>query len=522
MQHDAFRISIATCGAIGDGATLATAAIQDALDQAGEAGGGTVFVPPGTWLTGTVFLRSGTTLELHPAARILGSPDLAAYTQRSWGQHIDRTPWHLIAVCGVRDVRITGGGTIDGNGPAFWEPCVDDPARRDPERVPPGAYGGLDPITCVPERHAGTPQATLAWIRANKERRPSPMIEITECENVRIDNVHITNSAGWLLHLHNSHRLWITGVRLSANLMGPNNDGFDITGCQDVLVSDCHLSCCDDAICVKTTPDSQPIERVTVTNCVIRTRCVALKFGCAETFHDFKQVTFSNCVVYESSRAVGIYTKRGGNIDDVTISNIVCDTRNPFVMNRPIHIQARVPPTEDGVAPGRIRNVIIQGVVCRTDGRMLLSAEQQGQIDGVVIRDLQVELPMLDDPALLADRVSCGQLPHEHPDVVAARAVVVAKNIDRLVLDNLMVRWPQTDSAGRMVVPADWSFPLKACNGMFDAFFARGEFATGALPPFALTWARGVRGGYLSAPTAVPAPGAPAHDHAQCDWPMRD
>ena len=76
--------------------------------------------------------------------------------------------------------------------------------------------------------------------------------------------------------------------------MGPNNDGFDITGSQDVMISDCTLSCCDDAIVLKTTPDSGPIERVTVTNCVIRTRCAALKLGASESFHDMRQIAFSN------------------------------------------------------------------------------------------------------------------------------------------------------------------------------------------------------------------------------------
>ena len=514
---DSFRCSITDFGAVGDGTTLCTQAIQAAFDQIGAAGGGTVVVPPGTYRTGTVFLRSGTTLELHPAARLLGSPDLSDYIEAQWGQHIDRTPWHLLAAIEVENVVISGGGTIDGNGPAFWEDCV-APVGASPSTVP-GAFQELDPITCVPARHDDPRKGPVAWIRANKERRPSPMIEISGCRNVVVSGVHITNSAGWLLHLHNTKEVRIQGVRLTSNLMGPNNDGFDITGCHDVLVSDCTLSCCDDAICLKTTPDSMTCERVTVTNCIIRTKCVALKFGCSETFHDFKQVTFSNCVVTESSRAVGIYTRRGGNIEDVTITNIVCDTRNPFMMNRPVDIQAHMPPDE--VAPGRIRNVTISNLALRTDGRCLITAEQPGLINGLILRDWQISYPTIDDPQLAAAVVTCGQLPLKETDALAARAAVVCKNVHRLVIDNLLVDWPQTDADGRIDCPTDWCFELKACNGMFDAFFERPEFTDGTVPPFHAVWAKGIRGGSCRVPDASGA-GAAAVELIDCDWTLRD
>lgn len=514
------RLDVTAFGAVGDGQTMNTEAIQKALDALSEQGGGTLFVPAGTWLTGTIQLHSGTTLELHPAARLLGSPNLEDYREVRWGQHIDRTPWHLVAAFDAHDITITGGGTIDGNGPAFWEPCEAGPHTPADADVPPGAYNGLHALSVVPSRHNQPDRAAIAWIRANKEKRPSPMVEISGCSNVRIENVHLTNSAGWTLHLHNTQYAWLRGVKLTSNLMGPNNDGFDITGCQDVMVSDCHLSCCDDAICLKTTPDSQPIERITVTNCVIRTKCAALKFGCAETFHDMRQVTFSNCVVYESSRAVGIYTKAGGNIDDVTIANIVCDTRNPFVMNRPLQIQVQGP--KDGGPCGRIRNVMVSNLICRTDGRILIAAPDDAPVENLVLRDIQMVYPTVDDPRLLADKLSCGQLPLAHPDVVGARAAVVAKNVRQFVLDNLMVTWPDVSAGGTLQVPDDWQFDIKACNGMFDTFFSREEFSTGKLPPFALVWAKQVVGGYVSALTAQAASGGDRFVLKDCEWKVRE
>lgn len=504
--------SIVDFGAVGDGATLNTEAFRRAVAAVVAERGGTVYVPAGVWLTGTVFLDSKVCLELHPAAVILGSPRLSDYHEGRRGQHGDRSPWHLIVADGKQDVTIRGG-TIDGNGPAFWEPCRPGPAADPGRAMPAGAFRGWDAIHVVPARQPDDARAVISWIKHVDNRRPSPMIEITGCRNVRIQDVHITNSAGWLLHTHNTKHLWITGVLLTSNLMGPNNDGFDITGCQDVVVSDCNLSCCDDGICLKTTPDSLPVERVTITNCTVRSRCAAIKFGCVESFHDFRQVTISNCVIYESNRGIAIYSKAGATIEDVAISNIVCDTRAPFMASRPIHIECKKEPNEQGEikAIGKIRNVQISNMVCRTEGRILLVGDPASPLRNVVLRDIRMTYPTVDDPAIAFAGMPCGQFCKEHADARTARAVVVAKHTDGLVFDNLMVDWPATDAAGRMIVPPEWDFSLKAANGGYD-HYPREEFNTGAVPDFALVWGKDMRGGRLSMPLAKPPrPGLQAY-----------
>ena len=482
-------------GAVGDGKTLCTEAIQRAIDAAGAARGGTVFFPAGTYLTGTIALRDGITLDLHPAATILGSPDLDDYTEHAWGQHIDRTPWHLIGAHGCRDITLTGGGTIDGNGPAFWEPMTHTPGATEPTPL-----DQLDPITATPLRITDPAKAPLSVIIAQKERRPSPMIEISGCTNVRVTGIHITNSAGWNLHLHNCRHVHLHGVKLTSNMHGPNNDGFDITGCRDVLVSDCYLSCCDDAICLKTTPDSWPCERVTITNCIIRTHCVAVKFGCAETFHDFRQVTISNLVVYESNRAIGIYSLEGATVEDVTITNIVCDTKLPTMMNRAIHIDCRRKRPESKL--GVIRNITISNVVCRTDGRVLLTGQPESPLRNITLRDIQLVYPTVDDPAIHGRTLGGAQFSNANPDARAARAAVVAENVDRLVIENLSIEWPRTDGDGVMSVPDDWRFAIKNANGVLE-FFERDAFCPGdILPPMHALWGRGLSGGYARLPLA--------------------
>jgi polygalacturonase len=307
-------------GAVGDGVTLNTKAIQTALDAVGP--GGIVLVPPGTFLTGTIFLRSNTVLELMPGATLLGSPRLEDYIRVSTGIVGDRTGYHLVVAENVHNIVIRGQGTIDGNGPSFWEPTGGSRLEEYPLRAP-------DPET-----------GRLMWILAPRQHdgRPSPMVELRHSQDVRVEGVHLTNAGGWTLHLFDCDRGWVRGIRLTSNLMGPNNDGIDITECRDVMISDCDISCCDDAICLKTYPGGRACERITATNCVIRTRCVAFKTG--EAYGHFRQVTFSNSVIYECSRAVGLYAMNGGLVEDVVISNIVCDTRGPLMVNRPIHIEA--------------------------------------------------------------------------------------------------------------------------------------------------------------------------------------
>lgn len=501
------QVSITDFGAVPGGETLNTEAFNKAVAAVVAEQGGTVYVPAGVWLSGTIHLASRVSLELHPAAVILGAPRLADYDEGRRGQHGDRTPWHLIVADGVEDVSIRGG-TIDGNGPAFWEPCRPGPGNgfyRDRRTPPAGAFRGWDALSVVPARIDDDATAPISWIKHCDNQRPSPMIEITECRNVRVQDVHITNSAGWLLHTHNTRHLWITGVKLTSNLMGPNNDGFDITGCQDVVVSDCNLSCCDDGICLKTTPDALPVERVTITNCTIRSRCAAIKFGCAETYHDFRQVTISNCVVYESNRGIAIYSKCGAVVEDVTISNIVIDTKAPFMASRPIHIECKEEHNGQGEVRdiGAIRNVVISGVVARTEGRILLVGDPRSPLRDIVLRDIQLSYPTVDDPAISNADLPCGQFAKDHPDARAARGVVVAKHTEDLVIDQLQVRWPAVDEDGRMQVPDEWHFAWKAANGGYD-HYPREAFTTDRIPDFAIVWGRDLRGGYLRLPLARP------------------
>ncbi len=449
-------------GAKGDGKTVCTKQIQAALDACTKAGGGTVVVPKGIYVTGTIFIKDNTTLQIDPNGVIKGSGDIKDYTFMAWGGdgNIDRQPYHLVAAKDAHHIAITGTGTIDGNGPAFFLP-----------------------------NDGKSPRWTLA-----AKTKVSPMVELWNCKDVRLRDVLLNNPAGWTCHIFDCDRVVIDGIRIDNNLFTPNSDGIDITGGQDVMISNCYISTCDDAICLKTSPDSRECKRVTVTNCIIRTMCVALKLG-NESYKDMSQVTFSNCVVYGSSRAVGIYSQDGGVLEDITVSNIVCDTKAPFIFNRPIHISL----LQMGKTRGAVRNVLISNFIANTDGRIMLTSEDGSKLENITLRDVQLTYPFIENPELYVIGAQSKQFSPRSLEARKAKAAIVADNINNLVLDNLTINWVHPDST----VHKDYAMKERIEHGGKRVFTP--DYSKSHQTDLGVFWGRNVNGGYLDIPLAKPS-----------------
>ncbi len=465
-------------GAIGDGMTLNTRAIQQAINSAESAGGGRVIIPPGIYKSGTIFLKNNIILDVQPGATILGSENINDYTEMTWGHNRDRQPYHLIMAKDVQNITISGGGTIDGNGPAFWQPHN---PKDDPQ-----------------------------WIMP-KAKKISPLMEIQNCQNVRIQDVLLKTGGGWTLHLYDSDLIHVNRVQILNHLFSPNGDGIDITGCFDVTISDCIIKTCDDAICLKTTGDSRECKRVTVTNCIIECSCAALKLG-NESFRDISQVTLSNCTIFNSSRAFAIYAESAGTIEDIAVSNIVCDTRSPLIYNRPIHISLRKRFSENGLLydsqiinsdkifdpAGRepqLRNIMISNFIAKTEGRILITAAPGQMIENLTLRDIHLTYPFIEDPVPYIDRAKSSQFSPQNPAAKQARAAVVVENVKNFVLENLNITWPMSSA-----VPKDWQFPKRIANGTIDSFYP--DYFKARQTEFSAVWARNIQGGYIHSPLA--------------------
>jgi hypothetical protein len=437
-------------GAIPDGKTLNTAAIQAALDAVKETGGGTVVVPPGTFVTGSLVVHGHTELVLMAGAVLQGSRDLRDYVINNPIPQSRRDPFdnpamqdrHLLLLYRAHGVTIRGPGVIDGQGDAFWNPPADPAARK--------------------------------WWTHRNWQRPCPMIDIIECEDLRLEGFTLRNSPGWTVELQNCDRVGVHGVHVRNHFWGPNTDAFDICGCRDVMISDCHIVCGDDAFCIKTMPHTRSSERITITNCTMRTNCVGLKLGCFESHKDMRQIAFSNNVVFNSSRGVGIYNFKGATFEDILISNLVYDDDNELPLNRPIHIDLRHEAVKGwgGESPtgkaGIVRRVMISNVVAKTRGRILLTHADDGVLEDISLRDIQLHYPQVEDPGPIGRDAGSAQFSNHSPQARVARAALVAEGVDRLQVRNLQIRWPQGRAPG-FPFAAGW---LRRCTGMVDSPFA--------------------------------------------------
>jgi hypothetical protein len=306
-------------GAVGDGVAKDTAAVQRAIDACAAAGGGTVLFPAGTYLCGSLHLKSNVTLHLDNGATILGSllkedydpPETLDFKNDA---DVETTYFHqsLIWGEGLERVAITGGGTIDSG---F------------------GKRGGPKPIA------------------------------LKRCRFVNISGIRILNAPNYAISLLGTDDVNIDGV----TILNAFADGIDPDSCRNVRISNCHIEAIDDAIVPKTSfslGERRSCENITVTNCFLSTRCNGFKLG-TESGGDFKRIAVSNCVITGKKgkspaiSGIALESVDGANIDGVTVSNItMTDVRAPIFLRLGNRGRDQETPT-----PGSLRNVIIDNIV---------------------------------------------------------------------------------------------------------------------------------------------------------------
>ncbi len=406
-------LSITECGA--QPGSLCTESIQQAIDRVASAGGGTVLVPDGTFLSGTLRMRTGVTLLVRPNAVLKASENLDDFPEISRDAEFQDQKRHFILAEDEANITITGGGALDGSGPAFWE----------------GFHG------------------QSKWIKA-RQPRVHPMLELRRCTHVVLDDIRIRNSPGWTVHPYCCDDVTLRGVRLDNDLYGPNTDGFDINGCRDVFISDCKLSCGDDGIILKATESARSTERVVITNCVVRSNCIGIGLG-QETESGIRQVAISNCVLHECNRMFSIGIWAGGFVEDVTVTGCVGDTHCEPYLSRPIHIEVKQHAKRDHVPLGTLRNVQISNFISRGEGRSILVAQEGTMLENITLRDVHLEFDRLEDAAKLSPELGTegsSQYANRNLEARKQNAAFIVENARALRMEGLNVTWPaQPDNA---------------------------------------------------------------------------
>ncbi len=293
-------------GAKGDGAALNTVAIQTTIDAAAKTGGTVVFAP-GVYLTGSIFLKSGTHLQLDQGVELRGSqvqtehpimPTRVAGIEMQW-------PAALINVYEQSSVKITGQGVIDGDGKQWWD-----------------KYGAM---------RREYDSKGLRWAADYDAQRPR-LIQIYKSDNVDLQGLTLRRSGFWTVHICYSRKVTVDGITIRNNIggRGPSTDGIGVDSSSDVLVENADIECNDDAVVMKAGRDAdglrvhRPTENVVIHDITVRDAAAGITFG-SETSGGIRHVEAYRVHVL-SPTPIGILFKsastRGGTVEDISIHDI--------------------------------------------------------------------------------------------------------------------------------------------------------------------------------------------------------
>ncbi len=326
--------------AVADGKTINTTAIQESIDICHAAGGGRVIVSGGTYVTGTIILKSNVEIYIEADGKLLGSPYCEDYPERQNVRHVKSKLLPrgrnacLIFAEEAENIGIGGPGVIDGNGQNFVRELTEE--ERDTKRPVRWRYKRIDAPT------------------------PPRVVFFAGCRNVKVTDVSMMNQpAGWSYWIHDCDYVTFDRCKIVADLQYPNNDGIHVNSSRNVTISNCLISCGDDCIVVRANNSSlsknKVCEKVTVTNCNLTSYSSGIRVG---WINDgvIRNCSFSNIVMTDTLNAVSIRLpgrtsperiqdegREATLVENLSFNNIVMDR----IFGYPINISiSRLPMTK--------------------------------------------------------------------------------------------------------------------------------------------------------------------------------
>ncbi len=314
--------NVADFGAVADGITLATEAIQNTIDAATEAGGGKVIFPIGTYLSGALFVKSNVDLHIGEGV-VIQAIQNNDYYPRKWTRIAGiemEWPAALINVYNEKNVRITGKGVIDGNGKYWWDKFWGDPKYSG------GMWGEYK-------------DKGIRWAVDYDCERVRPVV-IWKSEDVLLKDFTVKRAGFWTISLTYSTRVHVDGLVVRNNIggHGPSSDGVDTDSSKDVLVENCDIDCNDDNLCIKAGKDAdglrvnRPAENIVYRNCITRAGHGLITLG-SETSGGMRNIEVYGLKAIGTN--IGIRFKsakvRGGVIENIHFHDIKMENvANPF------------------------------------------------------------------------------------------------------------------------------------------------------------------------------------------------
>jgi len=349
-------------GAHRDGSASSTAAFRAAIQACAKAGGGTVFVPAGNYLSGAIELVSNLTLHIDSGAVIRFAANREEYpmvASRFEGVET-QAPAAMLGGSHLENVAITGRGTIMAVN-ADWRALMSSQDNR---------VAWTDLLAKL-ERHESVTEAQRQ--KAALSLR-ADFIRPVESKNILIEGIHIVGSPMWVLHMLYCENVVIRNVVVET-CPGANTDGVDIDSCRHVRISDSYFDTGDDAICLKSGKDAdglrvnRPTEDVAITNCTIHRGHGAVVLG-SETSGGIRNVVASNIVAQGTDRGIRIKSTRGrgGVLENLRFDNWVIED-TPYPAIEVTNYYTRAPEEPVSVRTPVFRNIAISNVTinrCRT------------------------------------------------------------------------------------------------------------------------------------------------------------
>lgn len=313
-------------GAIADGKTNSTAAVQEAVDVCYKNGGGVIYIPFGIYVLASVHIYSNIHFVFEPGAKLLGSLNVDDFDERekvdyTLYQDVSHSYFHraMFWCENCENISFSGNGTIDMR--EVWENI---------------------PV-----------EGTIAW----EEKRAVKIFSLKNCKSISIKDLKLYNATDLALYMAGCEDVIISSLTMKVNI-----DGISPDCCKNVIISDCNIIAGDDGIVLKSSfalNEKRICENVVISNCIVSSRMCAIKLG-TESNGGFKNIAINNCCVYDTCyTGLAIEIADGGEIEGVSASNIVMkNVGTPFIVM--LTNRARGP---EGTKLGTIKNVVIDNLI---------------------------------------------------------------------------------------------------------------------------------------------------------------
>lgn len=421
------EVSVVDFGGVGDGVTLNSDAFAKAIDVLVENGGGRLVVPKGIWLTGPITLKDNIELHVTPDAVLLFSTDRSLYPiVETVFEGLDtRRCLAPINADGAKNIAITGGGTIDGNGDSWRQVKKSKMAPSQwKQLLKSGGFTNKKGDVWYPDSTSyrgsivsdafNVPQGLSTeeeWNSVKTYLRPV-LIGLKDCENVLLEDCLFQNSPCWNIHPLMCKNVIINNITVRNPWYSQNGDGLDVDSCEDVLVINSSFDVGDDAICIKSGKNedgrrrARPCRNLIVDNCIVFHGHGGFVVG-SEMSGGVQNISVTNCRFLGTD--VGLRFKscrgRGGVVENIHIKDIVMMNipTEPLLFDLHYGGKSAVEAAADGVSAfdveyvpadettPQFKDIYIKDVVCSGAARaMYFNGIPEKNIENIVVENCEI------------------------------------------------------------------------------------------------------------------------------------